>query len=84
MEQDAKLFLEKYLKRIAEYSKNHHIELDVVEDMYQSILDKLFAMRKPITQKKLIALVNDFGEPEDIFEGNELVNFTASEEEKKG
>ncbi|MDR0860019.1 MAG: hypothetical protein LBO09_03385 [Candidatus Peribacteria bacterium] len=59
MEQDAKLFLEKYLKRIETYARKHTIDLDVVEDIYQSILDKLFAMKKPITQKNLIALVND-------------------------
>ncbi|MDR2540632.1 MAG: hypothetical protein LBD11_02340 [Candidatus Peribacteria bacterium] len=58
IENDAKRFLEKYLKRIDSYAQKHHIDTDVVDDIYQSILEKLFEIKKPISQKKLITIVN--------------------------
>jgi hypothetical protein len=57
-ESDAKLFLEKYLKRIDTYAHKHQIDADVVDDIYQSILEKLFELKKPLTQKKLVTIVN--------------------------
>ncbi|MDR0369612.1 MAG: hypothetical protein LBH96_03765 [Candidatus Peribacteria bacterium] len=59
MEADAKLFLEKYLKRIEQYVSKHQIGQDVLDDIHQSILEKLLELKEPIKQKKLISIIND-------------------------
>ena len=68
MEESAKDFLEKYISRINKYAKSHNISDDLVDDIHQSILEKLFEMNGEINQKKLISIVNSIWEPEDIFE----------------
>lgn len=68
MENSAKEFLEKYVSRIKKYAKSHNISDDLVDDIDQSILEKLFEVKWEITQKKLISIVNSIWEPEDIFE----------------
>ena len=68
MEESAKDFLEKYISRIDKYAKSHSIPDDLVDDIHQSILEKLFEMNGEINQKNLISIVNSIGEPEDIFE----------------
>ena len=68
MEESAKDFLEKYISRIDKYAKSHNISDDLVDDIHQSILEKLFEMNGEINQKKLISIVNSIWEPEDIFE----------------
>ncbi len=72
MESSAKDFLEKYISRIDKYAKSHHISDDVLDDIHQSLLEKLFEVKWEITQKKLIKIVNSIWEPEDIFEEESL------------
>lgn len=45
MESSAKDFLEKYISRIDKYAKSHHIYDDVLDDIHQSILEKLFEVK---------------------------------------
>jgi hypothetical protein len=82
MESPAKFFLEKYLKRIETYAKKHQISPDMVDDLQQNIGEKLFTLKQPITQKKLIPLINTLGEPEAIFE--EENSIPPLEKEEKG
>ena len=72
MESSAKDFLEKYISRIDKYAKSHHISDDVLDDIHQSILEKLFEVKWEITQKKLVKIVNSIWEPEDIFDEENL------------
>ncbi len=81
MEESAKDFLEKYISRIDKYAKSHSISDDLVDDIHQSILEKLFEMNGEINQKKLISVVNSIWEPEDIFEDD--VNSFEKEEPKE-
>ena len=72
MESFAKDFLEKYISRIDKYAKTHHISDDILDDIHQSILEKLFEVKWEITQKKLVKIVNSIWEPEDIFDEETL------------
>jgi hypothetical protein len=45
MEESAKDFLEKYISRIDKYAKSHNISDDLVDDIHQSILEKLFEVK---------------------------------------
>ena len=72
MESSTKDFLEKYISRIDKYAKSHHISDDVLDDIHQSILEKLFEVKWEITQKKLVKIVNSIWEPEDIFDEESL------------
>ena len=69
MENSAKDFLEKYIYRIKKYAKSHNIPDDLVDDIEQSVLEKLLDEKWEITQKKIVKIVNSIWEPEDIFEG---------------
>ena len=68
MESSEKDFIEKYISRIKKYAESHNISDDLLDDINQSILDKLFEIKWDITQKKLVSIVNSIWEPEDIFE----------------
>ena len=68
MENSAKDFLEKYIYRIKKYAKSHNIPDDLVDDIEQSVLEKLLDEKWEITQKKIVKIVNSIWEPEDIFE----------------
>ena len=67
MESSAKDFLEKYISRIQRYADSHKISDDLVDDIQQSILEKLLNEKWEITQKNLVEIVNSIWEPEDIF-----------------
>ena len=41
MENSAKDFLEKYVSRIKKYAESHNISDDLVDDIQQSVLEKL-------------------------------------------
>ena len=79
MENSAKDFFEKYISRIDKYAKSHKIDDDVLDDIHQSILEKLFAVKWEITQKKLVQIVNSIWEPEDIFDEESLGTETKKE-----
>ena len=68
MENSAKDFLEKYISRIKKYAESHNISEDLVDDIQQSVLEKLLDEKWEITQKKIVKIVNSIWEPEDIFE----------------
>ena len=68
MENSAKDFLEKYVSRIKKYAKSHNIPDDLIDDIEQSVLEKLLVEKWEITQKKIVKIVNSIWEPEDIFE----------------
>lgn len=68
MDDSAKDFLEKYISKIKKYAESHNISDDLVDDISQSILEKLFELKWDITQKKVVQIVNSIWEPEDIFE----------------
>lgn len=68
MEKSARDFLEKYISRIKKYAKSHNIPDDLVDDIEQSVLEKLLSEKGEITQKKIVKIVNSIWEPEDIFE----------------
>ena len=84
MEKSAKDFLEKYISRIDKYAKSHKIDDDVLDDIHQSILEKLFEVKWEITQKKLVGIVNCIWEPEDIFDVESLGIETSQKENKIG
>ena len=83
-EKSAKDFLEKYISRIDKYAKSHKIDDDVLDDIHQSILEKLFEVKWEITQKKLVGIVNSIWEPEDIFDVESLWIETSPKENKIG
>ena len=68
MENSAKDFLEKYISRIKKYAKSYNIPDDLVDDIEQSVLEKLLNEKWDISQKKIVKIVNSIWEPEDIFE----------------
>ena len=63
MENSAKDFLEKYISRIKKYAKSHNIPDDLVDDIEQSVLEKLLNEKWEITQKKIVKIVNSIWEP---------------------
>ena len=84
MENSAKDFLEKYISRIKKYAKSHSIPDDLVDDIEQSVLEKLLNEKGEITQKKIVKIVNSIWEPEDIFESElEEAQEVKSENNKK-
>ena len=82
MESSAKEFLERYISRISQYADSHDISADLVDDIQQSILEKLLDEKWEITQKKLVSIVNSIWEPEDIFE-DESDSYHIAKESKK-
>jgi hypothetical protein len=45
MESSEKDFIEKYISRIKKYAESHNISEDLLDDINQSILDKLFELK---------------------------------------
>jgi len=85
MDDATKEFLEKYILKIKKYAESHNISDDLVDDINQSILEKLFELEWEITQKKVVQIVNSIGEPEDFFEevSSEKTATTNDKNEKK-
>ena len=81
MDDSAKDFLEKYISKIKKYAESHNISDDLVDDISQSILEKLFELKWDITQKKVVQIVNSIWEPEDIFEDD--INHSEDKQESK-
>ena len=59
----------RYIYKLTKYAKSHNIPDDLVDDIEQSVLEKLLDEKWEITQKKIVKIVNSIWEPEDIFEG---------------
>lgn len=60
-------FLAQYLSRVDRYIKKHSLNTDYSDDLKTRIAEKLDTLGSPIEDKDIISLVNDLGEPEDIF-----------------
>lgn len=67
MEDRAMLFLERYVQRIDDYAKTKAISTDILDDIKYSIVEKLYRFETPITEKNVMEVANQLGEPEDIF-----------------
>lgn len=63
------IFLEGYHKRIEQYVQKNHIDADLHQDILQRLADKLIEQESKgnLSQKSIIQIVNDLGEPEEIF-----------------
>jgi hypothetical protein len=83
MQSDAHLFLKRYLKKLESYAQTHHIDADILEDIYSDILEKLLSLKQPLSQKKLVSIINALGEPEDIFEGDTSDTSTVNTTQEK-
>ena len=68
MDDSTREFIEKYISKIRKYAESHNISDDLVDDIYQSIFEKMSELKWDITQKKVVQIVNSIWEPEDIFE----------------
>ena len=60
-------FLSDYLSRIEKYVAKHSIDDEYLADIQSRIAEKLSGLTEPIENKDVISIVNDLGEPEDIF-----------------
>lgn len=66
----SKDFLDSYIKRIHSYIELHDISETYVDDITERIIEKLLHLQKnelEIKDAAIIKIVNDLGEPEDIF-----------------
>lgn len=66
----SKEFLDSYLKRLRTYTREHNISETYLDDIIERINDKLTQLEiwdAPIKNSDIIKIVNDIGEPEDIF-----------------
>lgn len=63
-------FLQSYLGRMRTYMEKHGLEKSLYDDIEERISERfsqLVDSSKPITEKNVIDIVNEIGEPEDIF-----------------
>lgn len=66
----SKDFLESYIKRLKSYIEMHDISQNYLDDITERLVEKLSQLEKNETTLKdadVIKIVNDIGEPEDIF-----------------
>lgn len=85
MNEIAHKFLENYLERVASFVKKNDIESDLYQDILQGLSDKLSDLQKKwqtITEKDCINIINQIGEPEDIFGEEENNNEEYSSNKK--
>ena len=62
-------FLQDYLERISAFVKKNQIDTELYQDILQIFEDKLslYEDASVISQKEAIQIVNELGEPEEIF-----------------
>lgn len=60
-------FLEKYLQRVRKYIDKNNLESDLYLDIQERISEKFSELSQPISNKAVIDIVNEIGEPEEIF-----------------
>lgn len=80
----SKDFIESYIKRIKNYILLHDISETYLDDINERIIEKLSQLQKTweiVKDSDIIKIVNDIGEPEDIFPENET--HSSWEENKK-
>lgn len=72
MSTEAATLLDKYLRRLEEYSNLNGYDPELLQDIKQRICEKLENYKDTeIPDWVVIALINDLGEAEEIFEYNE-------------
>ena len=69
LQKDVFKFLHDYLERIDAFVKKNHIDTELYQDILQIFEDKLslYEDASAISQKEAIQIVNELGEPEEIF-----------------
>lgn len=77
-------FLKAYVARIEAYVSHNQIEEDLHQDILQRLADKLTEQEQKgaLMQKNVIQIVNDLGEPEEIF-ADEMEQIAVAEQGKK-
>ncbi len=71
LSENTEAFLRAYLTRVRDFVAMHKLDPDLIFDIEQSIaekLDVLLAKKKSISEKEAIRIVNELGEPGDIFQ----------------
>ncbi len=72
LESESHTFLTSYMKRLETYIIAHRLDKQLYDDVLSGIEEKLGAIDGDISQKHCVDIVNALGEPEDIFEGEEV------------
>lgn len=60
-------FISQYLTRVELYISRKSLDPSYLDDLKLRMKEKLEMMSLPIEEKDLVGLVNELGEPEDIF-----------------
>ena len=60
-------FISQYLTRVERYISRKSLDPSYLDDLKLRMKEKLEVMLLPIEEKDLVGLVNELGEPEDIF-----------------
>lgn len=60
-------FLKKYLQRIRKYIDQNNLESDLYQDIQERIAEKFSELSQPMSNKAVIDIVNEIGEPDEIF-----------------
>lgn len=75
-------FLEKYLQRVRKYIDKNNLESDLYLDIQERISEKFSELSKPISNKKVIDIINEIWEPEEIFSDLLLENSDSQNSKK--
>ena len=69
LKKDVFKFLHDYLERISTFVRKNQIDIELYQDILQIFEDKLslYEDASAISQKEAIQIVNELGEPEEIF-----------------
>lgn len=69
LQKDVFKFLHDYLERISTFVRKNQIDTELYQDILQIFEDKLslYEDASAISQKEAIQIVNELGEPEEIF-----------------
>ncbi len=66
----SKVFLENYLERVKIYLSRKHLDPSLLDDLSERLSEKLFeasGKENGIVEKDVVSIINELGEPEDIF-----------------
>ena len=61
-----KKLIHQYLSRVAEFTKNHGIDIELYNDIEEMFIEKL-GEEKELNSQKIIKMIQEVGEPEIIF-----------------
>lgn len=63
----AKSFLASYLERVKKYVENRKIGIEYAQDIEMRLAERLGVLGHEASEKDAVKIVNELGEPEDIF-----------------